>query len=497
MEEVTRRRPFWSGQCHPTRRGACATVSSLAFVIAIILLAFLAFGEEDDTGTLRLVSVYITSITHQYAPSMELTIPWNSTLQVSLTIVHHQWNSPSPETVHYTYHPTLCTINGTHHHLEQYITRITHHYALSMELTITWNSTLQVSLTIMHYQWNSPSPGTVHYKYHSPLCTINGTHHPLKQYITRITQHYAPSMELTIPWNSTLQVFTHHYAPSMELTIPWNSTLQVSLTIMHLQWNSPSPGTIHYTYHPTLCTINGTHHPLKQYITSITHHYALSMELTITWNNTLHVSLTIMHHQCNSPSPGTIHYKYHSPLCTINGTHHPLEQYITSITHHYAPSMELTITWNNTLQSYVRRHYSMGGWVRASQTTFDTSRLSEQGFGTSVAPSRVNDVITKPLDKRIAGTEKSVVEGLRQIPEVVLNGRHIQVAVQSHIPNIPRCVHNDPQTHALERLHPPHIRVRQVAPSGTRIVEDRSEQLLVQCQTVPSRQGATPVKQWA
>nr|CAD7434697.1 unnamed protein product [Timema monikensis] len=57
MEEVTRRRPFWSGQCHPTRRGACATVSSLAFVIAIILVAFLAFGEEDDTGTLRLVSV--------------------------------------------------------------------------------------------------------------------------------------------------------------------------------------------------------------------------------------------------------------------------------------------------------------------------------------------------------------------------------------------------------------------------------------------------------
>nr|CAD7596308.1 unnamed protein product [Timema genevievae] len=28
------------------------------------------------------------------------------------------------------------------------------------------------------------------------------------------------------------------------------------------------------------------------------------------------------------------------------------------------------------------------------------------------------------------------------------------------------CVHNDPQRHALERLHPPHIRVRQVAPCG-------------------------------
>nr|CAD7456727.1 unnamed protein product [Timema tahoe] len=53
--------------------------------------------------------------------------------------------------------------------------------------------------------------------------------------------------------------------------------------------------------------------------------------------------------------------------------------------------------------SYVRRHYSMGGCVRASKTTFVTSRLSEQGFGTSVAPSRVDDVIPKPLDKRIVG----------------------------------------------------------------------------------------------
>nr|CAD7440321.1 unnamed protein product [Timema bartmani] len=52
--------------------------------------------------------------------------------------------------------------------------------------------------------------------------------------------------------------------------------------------------------------------------------------------------------------------------------------------------------------------------------------------------------------------------------------------MQSHIPNVPRCVHNDPQTLALECLHPPHIRVRQVAPSGTRIVEDRPEQLIVQ-----------------
>nr|CAD7202037.1 unnamed protein product [Timema douglasi] len=57
MEEVTRRRPFWSGQCHPTRRGACATVSSLAFVIAIILVAFLAFGEEDDTESKKFVTL--------------------------------------------------------------------------------------------------------------------------------------------------------------------------------------------------------------------------------------------------------------------------------------------------------------------------------------------------------------------------------------------------------------------------------------------------------
>nr|CAD7449803.1 unnamed protein product [Timema bartmani] len=45
--------------------------------------------------------------------------------------------------------------------------------------------------------------------------------------------------------------------------------------------------------------------------------------------------------------------------------------------------------------SYVRRHYSMGGWVRASQTTVDTSRLPEQGFGTSMAPSRVDDAASK------------------------------------------------------------------------------------------------------
>nr|CAD7196953.1 unnamed protein product [Timema douglasi] len=127
----------------------------------------------------------------------------------------------------------------------------------------------------------------------------------------------------------------------------------------------------------------------------------------------------------------------------------------------------------------------MGGWVRASQTTVVTSRLSEQGFGTSMAPLRVDGVVPKPLVKRIDGTRKSGVEGLRKSPEVGLDGKHIHVVVQSLILDIPRCAHNGPQTHALERLHSSHIRVRQVALSGTRIVEDRSEQLLVQRQTVP------------
>nr|CAD7258201.1 unnamed protein product [Timema shepardi] len=88
--------------------------------------------------------------------------------------------------------------------------------------------------------------------------------------------------------------------------------------------------------------------------------------------------------------------------------------------------------------SHGGRHYSMGGWVRASQTTAVTSRLSEQGFGTSMSPTRVDDVVPKPLNMKIGGTGKSGVEGLRQSPEVVLDGRHIQVAMQSLIPDIPR-----------------------------------------------------------
>nr|CAD7452632.1 unnamed protein product [Timema tahoe] len=65
-----------------------------------------------------------------------------------------------------------------------------------------------------------------------------------------------------------------------------------------------------------------------------------------------------------------------------------------------------------------------------------TSPLFEQGFGMSVAPISVNDVVPKPLDKRIDGTEKLVVEGLRQIPEVVLDAMHLQVLRQSHVASV-------------------------------------------------------------
>ncbi|CAG2059720.1 unnamed protein product, partial [Timema podura] len=66
------------------------------------------------------------------------------------------------------------------------------------------------------------------------------------------------------------------------------------------------------------------------------------------------------------------------------------------------------------------------------------SDIKLTGFGTSMVPSRINDVIPKPLDKRVGGNGKSVVEGLCQLPEVVLDVWNIQVAMQSLIPNIPR-----------------------------------------------------------
>nr|CAD7203721.1 unnamed protein product [Timema douglasi] len=57
-------------------------------------------------------------------------------------------------------------------------------------------------------------------------------------------------------------------------------------------------------------------------------------------------------------------------------------------------------------------------------------------FGTSVVPSRVDDVVCKPLDNNIGVTGKSVIEKLCQFPEVVLEGRHIQVTIQSNIANV-------------------------------------------------------------
>jgi hypothetical protein len=44
--------------CQPRNRPACITVTVLGFVIAAILLAFVAFGQDASShATLRLVSV--------------------------------------------------------------------------------------------------------------------------------------------------------------------------------------------------------------------------------------------------------------------------------------------------------------------------------------------------------------------------------------------------------------------------------------------------------
>nr|CAD7402115.1 unnamed protein product [Timema cristinae] len=92
-----------------------------------------------------------------------------------------------------------------------------------------------------------------------------------------------------------------------------------------------------------------------------------------------------------------------------------------------------------------------GGWVRAPKPLFYTSRLPKQGFGTSVAPSRVDNIDPKTLDKSIGGTGKPASPN---------------PGAESH------CERTRVQTLALECLHPPNIRVRQVTPNGTRIVED-------------------------
>nr|CAD7399493.1 unnamed protein product [Timema cristinae] len=94
-------------------------------------------------------------------------------------------------------------------------------------------------------------------------------------------------------------------------------------------------------------------------------------------------------------------------------------------------------------------------------------------FGTLVAPTRVNDKVPKPLDKRIGVTGKPFVEGLCKLSKVIFDGAHLQVPVLESRCERTRDVHNDPQTSALESLYPPHIRVHQVA----RIIENRLEQL--------------------
>nr|CAD7405274.1 unnamed protein product [Timema poppensis] len=63
----------------------------------------------------------------------------------------------------------------------------------------------------------------------------------------------------------------------------------------------------------------------------------------------------------------------------------------------------------------------------------------KRGFGTSVTPSRVNDVISDPLYKKIGDIGKSVVERLNQLPELVTLQSHI-VNVLSHPSNSVRCV---------------------------------------------------------
>nr|CAD7460874.1 unnamed protein product [Timema tahoe] len=109
-----------------------------------------------------------------------------------------------------------------------------------------------------------------------------------------------------------------------------------------------------------------------------------------------------------------------------------------------------------------------GKWVRHVQTCHTKEQIAATNdksceeidskrswaFGTSVAPSRVDDIVPKSLDYRIGGTGKPVIERLRQL-------LYLQILVQSHIVNVPGCIHNDPQTPALECLHPPHKHIHQ------------------------------------
>nr|CAD7576349.1 unnamed protein product [Timema californicum] len=81
---------------------------------------------------------------------------------------------------------------------------------------------------------------------------------------------------------------------------------------------------------------------------------------------------------------------------------------------------------------------------------------SSEGFGMSGALSRVDEVVPKPLDKRISETGMPVVGRLFQLSKVVLDGRHLQTSVQSHIADILGYVPNDPQTHGLYETTPFH-----------------------------------------
>nr|CAD7263304.1 unnamed protein product [Timema shepardi] len=105
------------------------------------------------------------------------------------------------------------------------------------------------------------------------------------------------------------------------------------------------------------------------------------------------------------------------------------------------------------LLSYVRRHYSMSGWVRASQTTVVTSRLSEQGFGTSIAPTRVDD--------STAVLFSALIPALQVVSHPSKRVRFIQGFVRdrnddlSHVRN----VHRGPVLHAQALNLVPHVTV--------------------------------------
>nr|CAD7570240.1 unnamed protein product [Timema californicum] len=110
-----------------------------------------------------------------------------------------------------------------------------------------------------------------------------------------------------------------------------------------------------------------------------------------------------------------------------------------------------------TEQELVQQVYSMAAQDLQSERLDVLGPIySTHDFGTSAAPSRVEHIAPKPLDKRITGTGD---------------------------------VHNNPQTLVLECLQPPYTRVRQVASSATRM--NRPEQPLVLCQSVPHGRGAT------